>query len=185
MDFDKLLKKRCCIRRYSTKKVPFSKLIDVCEAARFTPMAGNIHTIKLIIVSNEKKKQELSEAALNQEFIAKAPYVIVVCSDLTQLERSYGTRAEIYGRQQAGAAIENMLLKATDLGLASCWVGAFDEDVVKRILQIPNSVKIEALLPIANPFGKTTAKNKPPLKFMVYFEKWGLGTAKPQRKVPA
>ncbi|MCK4721500.1 nitroreductase family protein, partial [bacterium] len=54
-------------------------------------------------------------------------YIIVVCSDITQLKRSYGSRAEMYGRQQAGAVIENILLKVTDLKLASCWVGAFDE----------------------------------------------------------
>ncbi len=190
MDFDKLLKKRCSIRRYSIKnKVFFKDIIKVCEASRFVPMAGNIYTLKLIIVGDEKKKQALAEAALGQSFIREASYIIVVCSNLRQLKRSYGSRAEIYGRQQAGAAIENMLLKVADLDLGSCWVGAFDENAVKRILQIPDKdINVEAIMPIGNLFGKgktkTKARNKPDLKLITYFEKWGQETAKSIKKVP-
>ncbi|UZE94319.1 MAG: nitroreductase family protein [Candidatus Pacearchaeota archaeon] len=182
MDFKKVLKERRSIRRYSSKKVSVSDLTAVCEAARFIPVAGNIYTVRLVIVSDEKKKEQLAEAALSQDFIAKAPFVIVVCSDLKQLRRSYGTRAEIYGKQQAGAAIENMLLKVTELGLASCWVGATDDNAVKRVLKIPEDIQIEALLPLANPLGKEEAKKKPDLSFITYFEKWGQRTAKPAKK---
>lgn len=190
MDFDKVLKKRGSIRRYSIKnKVSFKDVIKVCEASRFIPMAGNICTLKLIIVSDEKKKQALAEAALGQGFVREASYVVVVCSNLSHLKRSYGSRAEIYARQQAGAAIENMLLKVTDLDLGSCWVGAFDENAVKRILQIPDKdINVEALLPIGNLFGKgktkTKTRSKPDLKLITYFEKWGQKTAKPIKKVP-
>ncbi len=182
MDFDKVLKNRRCIRKYSGKKVSFYDLSDACEAARFSPMAGNIYTIKLIVVSDEKKKQELAEAAIGQEFIAEASHVIVVCSDLTQLKRNYGSRAEIYGRQQAGAAIENMLLKITELKLASCWVGAFDENAVKRILKIPNKIQIEAMLPLAKHFGRTETRKKPDLSAITYFEKWGQKTTTQDKK---
>lgn len=185
MEFDKLLKERKSIRSYSTKTVAFDDVVAVCEASRFAPMAGNIYTVRLVLVTDKEKKRKLSEAALGQEFIADASCVIVVCSDLTQLIRSYGKRALIYSRQQAGAVIENMLLKVTELGLGSCWVGAFDENAVRRILNIPDSIQIEALLPIANPIGKTRAKKKPELKFILYFEKWKQSTAKPIRKLPA
>ncbi len=185
MDFDKVLKKRTSVRRYSSKKVDVSSLTAVCEAARFIPVAGNIYTAKLIIVSDKKKKEEITEAALGQSFISDAPYVIVVCSDLSVLKKSYGSKAEVYARQQAGAAIENMLLKITELELASCWVGAFDENAIKRILKIPDHIQIEAILPLANPFGKEKAKKKPDLNMIVYFEKWGQRTAKPIRKLYA
>jgi len=172
MDFDKVLKKRTSVRRYSSKKVDVSSLTAVCEAARFIPVAGNIYTAKLIIVSDKKKKEEITEAALGQSFISDAPYVIVVCSDLSVLKKSYGS-------------IENMLLKITELELASCWVGAFDENAIKRILKIPDHIQIEAILPLANPFGKEKAKKKPDLNMIVYFEKWGQRTAKPIRKLYA
>lgn len=184
MDFDCLLKERKSIRSYSVKNVSFENIIKICEAARYSPMAGNIYTVRLIIVSNKETKQKLVEAALDQEFILDAPYIIVVCSDISNLERAYGERAAIYSRQQAGAAIENMLLKVTELGLASCWIGAFEENAVKRILNIPDKIQVEAILPIANPLGEPQAKKKPELKQIVYFEKWNQTMAKPLRRLP-
>lgn len=185
MDFDNVMRKRHSIRKYSMKKVSFDQITEICEAARFAPMAGNIYTIKLIIVSDEKKKQELSEAALGQEFIVKASYIIVVCSNLAQLKRTYSTKAEAYARQQAGAAIQNILLKTTDLGLASCWIGAFDQNAIKRILRIPDDIQIECLLPIANSMEEPREIKKPDLKMILYFEEWGQETAKSEKKVPA
>ncbi|MEM4152824.1 MAG: nitroreductase family protein [Candidatus Pacearchaeota archaeon] len=184
MDFDKVLKERKSVRNFSAKTIKFDDVVAICEAARFSPMAGNIYTIRLILVTDKEKKKLLAEAALNQEFISDASCVIVVCSDLSQLERSYGKRASIYSRQQAGAAIENMLLKVADLGLGACWVGAFEENAIKRILKIPDSIQIEALIPIGNPIGKTQTKKKPELKSILHFEKWMQKTSKPIRKIP-
>jgi len=186
MDFDKVLRERKCTRSFSTKKVSFDEVAEICEAARFAPMAGNIYTVRLVLVSDKKTKQQLVEAALDQEFIGEADYVIAVCSDIGQLARSYGSRAEIYARQQAGAAIENIFLKAMDLGLATCWIGAFDENAVKRILNIPDEVRVEALLPISHAVaGKAEMKKKPDLKMILNFEKWGQKTAKrPKTAVP-
>jgi len=186
MDYDNVLKERRCTRVFSTKKVSFDKIIEICESARMAPMAGNIYTLKLVLVSEKAKKQELAEAALGQEFIADANHVLVVCSDTSELKRSYGSRAEIYARQQAGAAIENMFLKAVDLGLGTCWIGAFDENAVKRIINAPDTVQIEAMLPVsyaASP-GKE-AKKKPDLKMILHFEKWGQKVMKkPKEAVP-
>ena len=186
MNFDTVLKKRCSIRKYSTAKVSLHEITKVAEASRFSPMAGNIHTVRLIIINEEKKKAELAEAAMQQYFIADAPYLIVICSDITQLSRSYKNQAEKYARQQAGAAIENMFLKATDLGLATCWVGAFDEKKVKTILNIPQNIHVEAILPIGRSTKKPRkAKKKPDLKMIAYFNKWGQGEIKPAKKPPA
>ena len=156
--------------------------LEVIEAARFSPMAGNIYTVRVILVQDEKKKAQISEAALQQYFIADASYVIVVCSEIEQLSRNYAHQAEKYARQQAGAAIENMLLKATDLGLASCWVGAFDEERVKAVLQVPEKVRVEAIIPLGNPTRKETQKRKPELKLITHFDKWGQREAKPERR---
>ncbi len=182
MDFDKLIKKRASIRRYSMKKVSASDLTAVCEAARFIPVAGNIYTIRLIVVSDKESKEKIAEACLGQEFVREASFLIVVCSDLSLLKRSYGSRAEIYGKQHAGAAIQNMLLKITDLELASCWIGAFDENAIKRILKIPEDIQVEAVLTLANPISEEKPKKKPDLKHIIYFEKYGQKTANLEKK---
>ncbi len=181
MEFGDVLKERRSVRNFSVKGISLSDVLEICEAARFSPMAGNIYTIRLILVSNKESKLKLAEAALEQEFIADAPYILVVCSDLTNLGRSYGENAHIFSRQQAGAAIENMFLKATDLGLATCWIGAFDEKAVRRILRIPDKIQVEALLPIALPLSKPSAKKKPELKQVLYFDIWGKDRVKSRK----
>mgnify|MGYP001953254937 CR=1 FL=1 len=84
----------------------------------------------------------------------------------------YDKRADTYTKQQAGAAIENMLLKITDLGLASTWTGAFSEITIRNALKIPDNINIEAILPIGYPTKKHKTKSnpKPPLEERVFFE---------------
>ena len=78
-----------------------------------------------------------------QSFIADAPFIVVVCSDKKEAELLYEERAERYVKHHVGAAIENFLLKITDLGLASCWIGAFSDNAIKDILEIPEDIHIE------------------------------------------
>ena len=77
MDFDRVLKKRASIRKYSMKKVSVSDLTAVCEAARFIPVAGNIYTIRLIVVSDKGSKEKIAEACLGQDFVKEAPFLII------------------------------------------------------------------------------------------------------------
>lgn len=186
MDFDKLLQKRRSIRRYSNKKISFDDVAEICNSARFAPCAANIFTTRIIIIQNKEKIEKIADACLNQEFIKDAPYVLVVCSQDSLLKKSYREFAERYARQQTGASIQNMLLKTTELGLATCWIGAFEENEIRSLLKIPEECRIDAILPIAKPFPKMKIqeKRKPELKNIVFFEKWGEST-KEKQPMPA
>jgi len=171
MDLDKAIKERHSVRRFKTKAPNWRDIIKALNLARLAPLAGNIPTIKFIVVTEDDKIQQLSEAC-QQDFVAQTKYVVVVCSLPEQCVRSYGERAKKYIKQQAGAAIENFLLKITDLGLATCWVGAFSDEQVKRILQIPDDVEVEALFPIGYELGKSKQRIKPSLDTCLYFNTW-------------
>ena len=174
------------VRNYSDKKVILKDVVKIMDVGRLGPAAGNIHTLKFILVEDKDKKEEVAHAAHEQHFIEKASYVIVVCSDTKQMVRSYGERGKMYAKYQAGAAIENMLLKATDLGLGSCWIGAFDEEDIKKILKIPDEIDIEALLPIGYSASKKVERPRVQLHTIVHkgtfnksrsFGKVSLGTS--------
>lgn len=183
MEFDDVLKNRRSVREYSKKEVDFFEIASICESAVQAPMAGNIYSVRSIIVSDKQKKIKIAEACHDQEFIIDASHIIIVCSDPSQLNRSYEEKGKIFARQQAGAAIENMLLKATNFGLATCWIGAFNENELKRILAVPDNIQIEAVIPVGYQKGaKTITKKKPELKSTIFFEKWGQKVAKPTRK---
>lgn len=172
MELDKAIKERHSVRNYSSKAVKLVDVVTIINAGRFAPAAGNIPTVRFILVDDKEKKKKLADAALGQHFIATAQYVVVVCSDLKQMTRAYDDRGIIYARQQAGAAIQNMLLKAVDLGLASCWTGAFNDAAVKRILKIPKDVNVEALLPIGYSAGKKVTRKKHELDKITHLNSW-------------
>lgn len=148
MEFDKVIEERHSVRNYSEKKVQLKDIVKIMHAGRLAPAAGNTHILKFIVVDKKEMKEKIGGAAHEQHFLEKAPYIIVILSDTKQMERAYGERGKKYALQQAGASIENMLLKAVDLNLSSCWIGSFDDAEIKRILRIPDNVEVEALLPI-------------------------------------
>jgi len=171
MNLDKAVEERHCARRFKTRKPDWRKILKALESATKSPTAGNIPTVKFILVDDKEKIQELAQAA-TQDFIAMTHYVIVVCSDPKQCERSYEKRAEKYCKQQAGAAIETLFLKITDLSLSTCWVGAFSDTTVKRILKIPENVEVEAIMPIGYEMTKTKQRAKPRLDDCLFFNEW-------------
>lgn len=173
MKLDDAIRRRHSIRSYSRRGVEWDSIVEVLDAARLAPFAGNLCTLRLILVSEKQKIQEIAYAA-RQNFIANAPALIVVCSNPEIAVNVYSMRGFRYSRQQAGAAIQNMLLKITDLGLASCWVGAFDDNKIKAILGIPQEIELEAILPVAHKAMIREAKRvKVPLSNILYFEHYG------------
>jgi nitroreductase len=173
MDLDKAIKTRKSVRRFTTEDVDWRDVIKAIDVARFAPMAGGIFSLRFIFVHDEKKIKRLAEAS-QQDFVGKASYVIVVVSDDSKVVRSYGKeRGEKFARQQAGAAMQNFWLKLTEMGLATCWVGYFDDNIVRDVLQIPDEIIVEAMFPIGEETKiKTPEKKKADLENYIYFNKW-------------
>jgi len=172
MELKEAINKRHCIRKFKSKACNSQDILTIMDSAMKAPCAGGLFSVRMILVEDKETKAKLSEAALDQDFIGKVSHVVVVCSDGKQTKRMYGKYSDTYLRQQAGAAIENMLLTATDLGISSCWVGAFDENAVRRVLQIPEDVTVEAILPLGYANEKPSPKNKPELKSVVKIENY-------------
>lgn len=185
MKFDDVIKSRHSVRRFSTKKVKWQEIIEAIDAANLAPLAGNVPTLRFILVDDKEKIAKLADAC-QQDFVSGAGFIVVVCSKMDEVKRSYDERGEIYARQQAGASIENFLLKITDLGVASCWVGAFVDDIVRDILTIPEEINVEAILPIGYEMPKAgKQRKKTDLDNVLYFNKWKERRMKPVKNVEA
>jgi len=173
MEFGKLLEKRNSIRDYSNKKVKIDLILKAIEATNQTPCPGNLPVLKFLIIKKPEIIEGISEAC-QQKFIKHAKFIVVFCSDNEKIEIMYEERAKKYIQQHSGAAIENFLLKITEMNLASCWVGAFSELIIKKLLKIPKEIEIQAIFPIAyrNNKIKVIARRKINLDNRVYFETW-------------
>jgi len=172
MNIDKAIYNRHSVKRFTSKKPDWRDLVECVDCVRCTPMAGNIFSLKFIIVDDKKIIQKLADAA-QQSFITQAHYVVVACTEPTKTIASYEERGQKYCYQQAGAAIQNFLLKIQDVKLASCWVGHFVDSLVKEALKIPEQVVVEAILPVGYEFGKTENKQRTDFDRILYFNKYG------------
>lgn len=171
MEFDRIIEERHCSRAFKDKKVNFEHILEAIDAALKGPFAGNLNHLKFVIIEEEKTIKEISKFA-HQTWINEVPLVIVVCSNDTHLENQYGERGRIYSRQQAGAAIVTILFKLTELGLNACWVGAFQDEIIREILKIPSHIQIEALIPVGYERGSVKKPRKTPLENAIRWEEW-------------
>lgn len=153
MEVFKAIKKRRSIRRFDPNKEITEKQVEkLLEAARWAPSAGNLQSWFFAVVQDKRVKEKLAEAALGQDFIAEAPIIIVSCADLEKSSSRYGNRGTtLYAIQDATIATQNIWLTATEIGLGGVWVGAFDEDKVSQILDLPSHLRPIAILPIGYP----------------------------------
>lgn len=171
--FECILTRRS-IRKYKDKPVEWDKVVNILEAGRVAPSAGNLMNIKFIVIKDEEIRKKLAEAALGQKWMIKAPIHIVVCSEPEKTKRFYGIRGErLYTIQDCAAAIENMLLTAHSLGLGACWVGAYEEDMVRRIINLPEQAATHAIITIGYADEKPVMPPKHRLEHVVFLEKWG------------
>jgi len=167
------IKARTSVRSFRPDLVPEEKISRILEAAANAPSAGNVQDWNFVVVKDSKRKKILSEAALGQDFVAQAPVVIVVCSDLGRISSAYGERGRnLYSIQDTAAAVQNLMLAACDLGLGTCWVGAFSEEGVRKILNLPERVRPMAIIPLGYPAGKTRKPERMELKKVVHSESY-------------
>jgi len=163
---------RHSVRNFSEKVVPDNIIYDIILHAHLAPSAGNLQARDYIIVDDPEVKRKLCKAALNQDFLVQAPIDIVVCANLDRIKH-YGKRgAELYCIQDSAAAVEHILLLAVDYGLAACWVGAFNESEVSKILNLPSYIRPVAIVPLGYPKGTVESTLRIGIKKLVHRNKW-------------
>lgn len=144
-----VFQKRKSTRSFAPKEIEKEKLDEILEAAHLAPSAGNLKARQVVAVTDKKTRQRLAEAALGQSFVAEAPLVLIFSAIPNQSAQKYGERGkDLYSVQDATIAASFAWLQAVALGLSGCWVGAFDEEEVKNILNLDDEKRPVAILPI-------------------------------------
>lgn len=173
-----MIKDRRSIREYIKRDIPYEDILEIIDAARWAPSSGNLQNWYFIIIKNKESINKIAEAT-GQEFVKNANTIIVVCSDDKLVENIYGERGKFYAIQNVAAAIQNMLLAATEKGIGTCWVGAFDENKVKEVAQIPKDMSVHAIITLGYYSKKPDIPKRKNLEEIVFFEKWGNRVYKP------
>src|SRR5512139_2384386 len=130
MDVLTAISQRSSVRAYKATDVEEDKLKKILEAARLSPSASNRQDWKFIVARNKETKKKLAKAAFGQSFIGEAPVVLVACGTEPNTIMGCGQPAHTVN---VSIACAFMILQACEVGLGTCWIGAFEEDEVKRI----------------------------------------------------
>jgi nitroreductase len=170
LDIADAIRIRKSVRSYLNKAVEKEKLTAILEAGRLAPSASNRQEWRFVVVKDGEIRRKIAEAANNQRFVREAPVVIAACAE---------TDGHVMGGGQAcypidvAIALDHMTLAAVELGLGTCWIGAFDEYRVKQILRVPAEIRVVALMPLGYPSDASAVhKKRKAFDEIVKYEHW-------------
>jgi nitroreductase len=163
------IRMRRSIRAYQDRSVEEEKLLKVLEAGRLAPSARNLQDWKFVVVRDREKRQRLSAAAMGQPSVAQAPVVIAACGTETEYIMPCGQYTYPI---DVSIAVDQMSLAALDLGLGTCWIGAFQEDQVKKILGVPEKIRVVIMLTLGYPAESPSARPRRKLEDIVSYDSW-------------
>lgn len=164
MDVLGAIRVRRSIRKYKPEPIPEAKLETILEAGRLAPSAGNRQPWRFVVVQQRERMKALAKAANDQTFLGDAGAIVVAACDPEKSAR--------WHEKDTMIAVEHMVLAATALGYGTCWIGAFNEEEVKKLLKIPAEMKVVALLPIGVPDEKPAPRLRKKLSEVFFKEEW-------------
>jgi nitroreductase len=180
MEFKDIVQARHSVRSFLKTPVEEEKLLYVLEAGRLAPSWANGQCWRFVVVQDKEAREAVAKTSMLNRWLRNAPVILVACGD----PRDSGTRNGIgYFSVDVAIAFHQMILAATDVGLGTCWLAAFDEAEVKAALKIPEPIRIIALSPLGYPAGRKTltervvkavagSKRRKPLHAIVHYDHW-------------
>lgn len=143
---------RQSVRAYQDRSLEPEQLEAILAAANQSPSAGNVQAYEIVLLRDHGQISALAGHTFNQAFLAQAPVVLVFCADPARSGAKYGAAGEqLFCVQDATIATAYAQLAATALGLATCWIGAFEEQRVADFLGLRAGLRPVAILPIGWP----------------------------------
>jgi len=162
------IRRRYSCRAYQDRPIEQEKLDQVFEAARLAPSAKNLQDWRFVVVRDKEKKRQVAESTNQPEVFGKAGVMIAACSNSDYVMKC----GQAAGPIDVAIALEHICLQATELGLATCWIGSFEAEKVRKVLEIPQGVAIIELMTLGYPADEAKEPQREPIEKIVCYEKW-------------
>ena len=171
MEFSELYKKRRSVRRFTDAPVTSEQINTMLEYAVMAPNACNMQSWHFYVIADNEVKNTLAQNGAFAPWVATAPAVFVIAADLdSPLCKRFGKRAEeLFVIQDTALAAQNILLCAANMGLGGCFVGAFDEDALKKTLGMKESHRPVIVVPVGVPAEDMPVRARDPMETKVTF----------------
>jgi len=169
MKFRELIEARYSVRAYKPDPVEDEKLQQVLEAARLAPTAVNRQPFQLIVIHTKGREEELNRI-YGRDWFVHPPLVICICGvPALAWSRMDGMN---YYAVDVTIAMDHLILAATELGLGTCWIGAFDPAAAREVLGLPAEAEPIAFTPLGYPADEPRDKKRKELSALVCYEHW-------------
>jgi nitroreductase len=169
MDFFEVVNLRQSIRAFQDKPIDPAAIQQILDVINRAPSAGNLQGYEVYLVTNRAVIQVLARSTSGQDFIAQVPLVLVFCAHPARSALRYRERGTtLYCVQDATIACAYAQLAVTALGLASVWVGAFDEDAVRQAISVGHDLRPVVFLPIGNAAEKPEVRTRRSIDDLVH-----------------
>jgi nitroreductase len=171
VSFLELIRARYAVRAYRPDPVPDELLAQVLEAGRLAPTAANRQPVRIMVIHTAGREADLGRI-YRREWFVQAPLVLCVCTIPGEAWTRKASDGRSYADVDAAIVMDHMVLAATELGLGTCWVAAFDPGVAREVLALPDGVEPLLFTPLGFPADEPRVKERRPLAEMVHFERW-------------
>ncbi len=170
MEYSELIAARYSVRAYRSDPVEEEKLQCILEAARLAPTAANRQPFQLIVLHTAGHEAEIGRI-YHRPWFVQAPVVIAVCVISSQ---AWVRESDRFNARLIDAAIvaDHLILEATNLGLGTCWVAAFDVEAARQVLSLPAEVEPVIFIPLGYAADSPGPKTRKPLAELVRYEHW-------------
>ncbi|HRR95271.1 MAG TPA: nitroreductase family protein [Candidatus Ratteibacteria bacterium] len=175
MDFYEVIKTRRSVRNYKDESISEDVLKRVLNAARIAPSGSNRQPWQFILIRESERKKKMVKLCEGQKFVAEVPVLIVACGENIHYNRG-NWMGDYSMLVDVAIAVDHLTLAARAEGLGTCWIGSFDNEGIKKFLEIPEDINVVAVIPIGYPLYSDVFKennNRKPLEEIVFYEKWG------------
>ncbi len=169
MEFSELIKARYSVRGYTSDPVEDEKLNAILEAARIAPTAANRQPFHIIVIHTEGRQEELRRM-YDREWFIEGPLIIVVCGEESKAWVRHDKAN--YGVVDAAIVMDHIILEATNQGLGTCWIGAFNAEAAREILCLPKDVDPIVMTPLGYPNDESRPKVRKPIEDLVRYDHW-------------
>ena len=169
MEFHDIIKKRYSVRGYQSSEVEKEKLEKVLDAARLAPTAVNKQPFRFIVVETKGREDDLKRI-YHADWFSEAPLVICACAVKSESWTRQDGRN--YVEVDTAIAMDHLILAATELGLGTCWIAAFDVEAAREVLKIPDNVEPLLFTPLGYPDAKPRGMGRKKLDELVRYEHW-------------
>jgi nitroreductase len=169
MEFSQLIRQRYSVRAYKSDPVEGEKLEQVLEAARLAPTAANRQPFQILVITTAGREKEL-QRIYGRTWFVQAPLILCACA--IPAEGWVRGDGKPYTDVDVTIAMDHLILAATDLGLGTCWIAAFDPKAAREVLDLPEGVEPVVFTPLGYPADQPASKVRKPLSDLVRYDRW-------------